>query len=151
MEAVRDVVRFGGRVDGTGAPPIPGSGTTAGLSPSGPSTAVYVTGAEAEAIIRQGTGSVVWIPGDEQWGQNASVAGKPPIQTDRVGSHGVIRSVGPIVRGPAGQVSVAVEVDPFEQPPPPPPPPPDEVPPDIGDGIIDPSEDVERCLGAPRR
>lgn len=128
-----------------------GSGTSVGsgaggvIPPGGRTTTVYVTGTAAEAAIRDGAGSTVPIPGDQQWGQNASISGEPTVQTDRVGSHGVIRSVGPIVRGPDGQVSVAVEVDPFEQPPidlqpittpgeppemvPPRPPPPDEVAP----------------------
>lgn len=81
---------------------------------------VVISGADAEAVISGGAGSSVAIPSDQQWDVNVSVPGEPAVTEGRVGSVGTVRSVGAIVRGPDGSVSVSVEVDAFDPPPPPP-------------------------------
>ncbi len=129
-----------------------GSGGGAGAAaaswePTGPTTTVYVTGADAEAAIRSGAGGVVPIPKDQQSVPNISVEREDPIRTDEIGTHGVIRSVGPIVRGPDGQVSVAVEVDPYGQPSASPPP--DEPIPIELEPIVTPGAPPEMVPGRP--
>ncbi|MFQ5554000.1 MAG: hypothetical protein ACE5GC_01355 [Acidimicrobiia bacterium] len=105
----------------TGASGTAGGAGGPGLSPAAVTRTVYVSGAEAEAVIQGGPGSTVAIPDDQQWDEDAAFGGER-IQRGRVGSSGVVRSVGPVVRGADGSVSVAVEVDAFDPPPPPPPP-----------------------------
>ncbi|HSR15582.1 MAG TPA: hypothetical protein VLL51_07505, partial [Gemmatimonadales bacterium] len=104
----------------------PGALTPAAPHAAGPSpppmtrpATIYIEGADAEAVLAGGPGSTVAIPGDQQWDVNVSVEGEPPVTEGRVGSVGVVRSVGPVVRGPNGRISIAVEVDAFDPPPPP--------------------------------
>ena len=109
-------------------------GLGSGATPPIQTRTVVISGADAEAVINGGPGSSVGIPSDQQWDVNASVPGQLPVTEGRVGSVGIVRSVGPIARGPDGTVSVSVEVDAFDPAPPPPPPP----MPDI-DEIYEPS------------
>jgi len=68
-------------------------------------------------VLAGGPGTDVPIPEEQQWGENVSVEGEPAVQSDPIGTTGRVRSVGPVVRGPDGQVSVAIEVDAFTPPP----------------------------------
>jgi len=90
----------------------------------GPTRTIYVSGEAAERVLQSGPGSTIPIPSDQQWDENVSVPGSPPVQSGRVGSAGVVRTIGPVVRGADGSVSVAVDVDAFDPVAPPPPVPP---------------------------
>jgi hypothetical protein len=109
---------------------------------------VVLTGAQAEEAISRGAGHTVDIPKEQQTRLTASTPGGVPITASPIGSTGIVRSVGPIARGPDGSVSVSVEVDAFD--PPPPPSQTDGVPPlpDI-DEIYEPPPDAEMAPPRP--
>ncbi len=112
-------------VTSTAGPP-PDQGGTPPPPASSRVRTIQVTGADAEAILSGGPGSTVPIPPDQQWDTNVSMPGEPVVTEGRVGSVGVVRSVGPVVRGTDGSVSVSVEVDAHDPAVPPPPPTPAE-------------------------
>ncbi len=127
--AIGAAVRRGGgggrtsRSRGTAAPVPPGAGagvTTPASVPTRSRRTVYVSGAAAEAVLQAGTGATVAIPTDQQWDENVSFDGSTK-RSGRVGSVGVVREIGPVIRGTDGSVSIAVEVDAYDPPPPPPP------------------------------
>ncbi|MDJ0952173.1 MAG: hypothetical protein QNJ81_00710 [Acidimicrobiia bacterium] len=89
-------------------------GLGSGAMPPTRTRTVVLSGAEAEAAISGGAGSSVAIPIDQQWDEHVVHPDHPPVREGRVGSVGIVRSVGPIARGPGGTVSVSVEVDAFD-------------------------------------
>lgn len=105
-----------GGTSATGAPAGSGlPGPTAATGPAAPgpvrTTTIYVSGQTAEDVLQGGPGSSMPIPEDQQWGENVSVEGQPPVREDHYGTSGTVRSIGPVVEGPDGEISIAVEVD----------------------------------------
>ena len=127
-------------------------GLGSGAIPPTTTRTVVISGADAEAVINAGAGSSVAIPIDQQWDEHVIHPDEPPVREGRVGSVGIVRSVGPIARGPDGTVSVSVEVDAFDPAPPPPipidpiidtPPDPEPVPARPPEGWVPPLPDIE--------